>query len=234
MTQRLIIRIALATLAMLVGLIGTAALGLWQYSVAHRDDLAREIMSHPAIALDEISSLGEYVPESSYGQLVNISGELRCSESFLVKPLSTSELWRICPLALSDGTKIAVAYVADRTESQSNDNVTLQGRLQPAQESNPLPAVYTITEQVSAINTDDLVLRWKSDVRDGYIVATALTNSVGETSTFDEIPRSEIVTPPVGIDLRNLMYAWQWWVFGIFFALLYGRFVRDEIRSNRK
>ncbi|MEY4322764.1 MAG: hypothetical protein RL410_545 [Actinomycetota bacterium] len=219
---------------MLVGLSGTAALGLWQYSAAHRDDLAREIMASPAVALNEISSVGEYVPESSYGQLVNASGDLRCGESFVVKPLSTSALWRVCPLVMSDGTRIAVAFVATRHESHWNESVTLRGRIQPAQESNPLPAIYDIMSEVSAINTDDLVLRWKSDVRDGYIVATEMAAFKGETLTFAEISRSEIVTPPVGIDLRNLMYAWQWWIFSAFCAALYGRFVRDELRARRK
>ena len=135
---------------------------------------------------------------------------------------------------MSDGTRIAVAFVATRHESHWNESVRLQGRLQPAQESNPLPAIYDIKSEVSAINTDDLVLRWKSDVRDGYIVATEMSVFKGEKLTFAEISRAEIVTPPVGIDLRNVMYAWQWWVFGLFFALLYGRFVRDELRALKK
>jgi cytochrome oxidase assembly protein ShyY1 len=219
---------------MLLSLGGTAALGLWQYSVAHRDDLAREVLAKPAIELGAISALGEYVPESSYGQLVSASGVLKCSESFVVKPLAISELWRVCPLILDDGTRIAIAFVADRKESALNEKVSLQGRLQPAQESDPLPAMYTIASEVPAINTDDLVLRWKSDVRDGYVVAKSITTSAGQTTEFSEIPQTQIVTPPVGIDIRNLMYAWQWWIFGLFFAFLYGRFVRDEIRVNRK
>jgi cytochrome oxidase assembly protein ShyY1 len=70
---------------------------------------------------------------------------------------------------------------------------------------------------VAAINTDDLVLRWKSNVRDGYVLIER------------DVPQRLVVLPPVGIDIRNLFYAWQWWIFAIFAVFLYSRFVRDEL-----
>lgn len=73
---------------------------------------------------------------------------------------------------------------------------------------------------VKAINTDDLVLRWKADVRDGYVLVTR------------DVSKELFVLPPVGIDIRNLFYAWQWWLFAGFTIFIYSRFVQDELKTK--
>ena len=216
---------------MLLGLSATAALGLWQYSVAHRDEIAQQVLHASAVPLDSVSRVGEYVSESSYAQKVTASGILNCSRSFTVTPSVSSALWRVCPLTLNDGSKLAVVTLDSRSINIAG-RVSIMGRLQPAQDTAQLPALYSPTPHVDAINTDDLVLRWQSDTRDGYVVLSELQTGEGEKQTFSGITAAEIVTPPVGIELRNLLYAWQWWVFGSFVVFLYGRFVRDELRAR--
>ena len=230
MKRRLVVRITVASVLMLLGLSGTAALGLWQYSVAHRDEVAREVLTAPEIDLNEVSAVGSYVPEAAYGQRVFFSGLLECSASFTVKPLEVAALWRVCPLTLIDGSKVAVVVVDSQKSFGDAPSVWISGRLQPAQDSSPLPATHQPASTNNAINTDDLVLRWKDDVRDGYVVVEMVVTAGGEVTKYSDIPASQIVTPPVGIELRNLLYAWQWWVFGGFAVLFFGRFVRDELR----
>jgi cytochrome oxidase assembly protein ShyY1 len=211
-------RIAIATLLMLVGLGATVALGVWQYTISHRDVIAGEILKASAVDLDSVSTLGEYVPESNYGRLVTFTGDIKCSSGFEVKPLQ--DIWQVCQVVLSDGTSLALVTATGNAASADQSNVSITGRIQPAQDSSQLPVGYVPAQQTSLINTDDLVIRWQSDVRDGYVVADNV------------LPKSQIVTPPVGIDLRNFFYAWQWWVFSGFVIFLYGRFVRDEFRTH--
>ena len=213
---------------MLLGLCATAALGLWQYSVAHRDDVARQVLAAPAVEFSSVSSVGRYVPEVSYGQRVILVGQLECALGFRVKPLAQE--WQVCPLKLADGTSVAIVMGLANESVLPNAQATIEGKLQPAQDASQLSPTYTISSLVPVINTDDLVLRWQSDAHDGYVVAEKIIVQDQPLTSFEPIPQSEIVTPPVGIELRNLLYAWQWWVFSSFVLFLYFRFVRDEVR----
>lgn len=219
--SRTTLRILVATLLALVALVSTAALGVWQYTRAYRADVEAQILKASQISLNEVSKLGKYVPENYYGQKVVAEGRLQCEADFK-NTIAAQEIdWHVAAIKLSDDSLIAVASVADLCELQSG-NTKWIGRIQPAQDFSQLPVDYQPSEVVSAINTDDLVLRWKSNVRDGYLLIT------------QNIPERLVVLPPVGIDIRNLFYAWQWWIFAAFAVFLYGRFVRDELREKTR
>lgn len=212
-------RILIATLLALFALVTTAALGIWQYTRAYRADVEAQILKAKAIELELVSSIGEYVPENYYGQKVSVTGELFCSSKFKnVIPYQNID-WNVAAIELSDNSLIAIASVQDLCKLQ-NSNQTWSGRIQPAQDFTQLPAVHKPAKVVSAINTDDLVIRWESQVRDGYVLVTK------------NVPDKLIVLPPVGIDIRNLFYAWQWWLFAGFTVFLYSRFVRDELAQK--
>lgn len=217
--SRATLRILVATLLALLALGITAALGVWQYTRAYRADVEAQILKAKTIDLDTVSRIGEYVPENYYGQKVKISGELICNQTFKNEIPSQGIDWNIAAIKLSDNSLVAIASVADLCQTKSK-NTNWIGRIQPAQDFKQLPATYSPPRTVQAINTDDLVVRWRSNVRDGYVLATR------------EVPKELIVLPPVGIDIRNLFYAWQWWIFAGFTMFLYTKFVRDELREK--
>lgn len=212
-------RILIASLLALFALGTTAALGIWQYTRAYRADVEAQILKAKAIELEQVSSIGEYVPENYYGQKVSVSGELVCSSKFKNVIPNQNIAWNVAAIKLSDNSLIAIASVQDVCNLQKS-NQTWVGRIQPAQDFTQLPAVHKPAKVVSAINTDDLVIRWESQVRDGYVLVTK------------SVPEKLIVLPPVGIDIRNLFYAWQWWLFAGFTVFLYSRFVRDELAQK--
>ena len=77
------------------------------------------------------------------------------------------------------------------------------------------------------------MLRWQSDVYDGYVSLISMTVD-SHPRKFDGVTtlrESALVLPPVGIELRNLIYAWQWWFFAAFTLFLWGRYLRDEFRD---
>lgn len=226
-------RIITWTLVMVAALVATGALGVWQYSVAHRDDVAKAVLAAEAVGMSDVHDLGSYVQEQTYGQLVALQGQLDCSRAMRVEFEGNIPAWIVCPLSLVDGSVVAVVLGKASLSTPLptiKDMVAVVGRLQPAQDTSQLTPLYEPSANVDYLNTDELVLRWRSDVLDGYVVTTKLSES-GRPLTFEGIsllPQSSLVLPPVGIELRNLLYAWQWWFFAAFAIFLWGRFIRDE------
>lgn len=215
---------------MLVGLGGTSWLGLWQYSVAHRGDLADQVANLPEVELTAITAIGSYLSESDYGREVSVSGRLDCSLSFTVGEAEPH--WLVCPLWLADGSAAAVVLGAIRGVPPglpAAADLTLTGRVQPSQDTSAAAAIYPAPapSHVDLIGTAELTQRWQSDVRDGFVVVSAQTS---EGLGLESIPSAAIAFPPAGIEFRNLFYAWQWWLFAAFTVFIWGRYLRDEWR----
>jgi cytochrome oxidase assembly protein ShyY1 len=78
--------------------------------------------------------------------------------------------------------------------------------------------------QTDAISPAELVNRWGGPIYTGYLVLESVTPA--------QDPGVSVMGPPVpgkgGVDWRNLGYALQWWMFGIFAVVLWWRMVGDE------
>lgn len=218
-------RLTVSTLLMLIALGATAGLGIWQYTAAYRNDVVNQVEQRPAVDFEQISILGEYVLESNYGQSVMIEGELDCSQAFNVTFDEQRSAWVVCPLYLADATAVAVAF-AELPEI-SNETTRIQGRLQPAQSTAELSPRYAPSDSVIDLNTDELALRWQVDTHDGYIAANDFQPSIAANFISADL----YVWPPVGIQMRNLFYAWQWWIFAAFTLFIWAKFTWDDYRA---
>ncbi|MCL3859949.1 SURF1 family protein [Actinotalea sp. K2] len=82
--------------------------------------------------------------------------------------------------------------------------------------------------QVEAVSPAQLVNRWGGPIYSGYLVL--VEPLPGQSAEVALLP------PPGGggggLDLQNLAYAVQWWIFGGFAVLLWLRMVRDEARAE--
>jgi surfeit locus 1 family protein len=225
MKRRFWRRLLVSTLLMLIALGATAGLGIWQYTAAYRNDVVNEVEQRPAVDFVEISILGEYVLETNYGQSVMVEGELDCSQSFNVTFDQQRSAWAVCPLYLADQTAIAIAF--QNLPEISNGTTRIQGRLQPAQSTAALSPRYEPSPFVTDLNTDELALRWQVDTHDGYIAANDFEPSIEAEFISPEL----YVWPPVGIQMRNLFYAWQWWIFAAFTLFIWAKFTLDDYRA---
>ena len=101
--------------------------------------------------------------------------------------------------------------------------VTLVARLQPSDAStaaDPDPG----DDVLPALRIPDVAQRVDADVYSGYAVALPGqpgTESLGE-ATLEQLPAPSRFTA-----VRNLLYALEWWVFGLFAAFVWWRHVRD-------
>lgn len=100
--------------------------------------------------------------------------------------------------------------------------VTLQGFLQAGEsfERADLPE-----GQLAAIAPGQLVNLWGGPVYTGYLVVSDPVDA-----GLEQLPPPTL--PGGGLDLQNLAYAVQWWIFGGFAVLLWSRLVRDEARAE--
>ena len=108
----------------------------------------------------------------------------------------------------------------------SNGTVQVVGFLQPTEppetlapgQGDGLPA-----DELSRISATDLVNRWTGPLIAGFVVEQSQTPVTG--------PAPQLVPPPIadaGLDLLNVFYALQWWLFAAIVLFLWGRLVRDD------
>lgn len=83
--------------------------------------------------------------------------------------------------------------------------------------------------QVDAISSAQLLNRWGGPIWTGYGVLTASEPGQGDALT----PLPTPVRSGTGLNVQNLAYAAQWWIFGGFAIFLWLRMVRDEATGDR-
>ncbi|MBF0689516.1 MAG: SURF1 family protein [Cellulomonas sp.] len=81
--------------------------------------------------------------------------------------------------------------------------------------------------RTDAISAAQLLAAWGGPVYTGYLVVQ--TSDPGDPASADGL---EPLGPPTragsGLNIQNLAYAAQWWIFGLFAVGLWWRLVRDE------
>ena len=238
MTRRRFARIAAASAIALVALVITTALGGWQYTRAHRNDVTQRVMTAPVRELIDVVEPGKYVQEHFFTQRVRVSGTMRPSQALLTCDHAQERIagcWVIAPVYVREGlaATVVIGWVpADQADATveafrglPDGRVAVQGRLQPAEVIDRGHALVTPSLRVPLININELVLRWDTALLDGYTVM--FRPAVGERV------QTELVAPPSGITWRNLFYAWQWWLFAAFVIFLLGRYILDVINEDK-
>jgi len=110
--------------------------------------------------------------------------------------------------------------------------VRLTGYLQASEAAGQGGSAPGLTD---AISTGALVNEWGGPMYSGYLVL--LTSDPEQPSAAEggpaQLPRPTI-EGGTGLNLQNLFYALQWWVFGGFAVLLWIRLVRDEAAGGER
>ena len=83
--------------------------------------------------------------------------------------------------------------------------------------------------QIDAISPAELVNLWGGPIYSGYLVLADASPAPDGAITLLEPPTTG---SGGGLNLQNLAYALQWWIFGAFAVVLWGRMVRDETQDR--
>jgi len=229
-------------LLLLVLLLAAAALcarlGVWQldraqvHGAAAAERRTAELVAAPAVPLAD-----ELAPQTTFtgdlvGRKVSVTGTYDADGQLLVTGRAhdgTTGFLVLTPLHTADGDAVLpvvrgwVATPAEADQPPSGP-VDLTGYLQASEEAGTGIA----DGRTDGISSAELLNSWGGPIYTGYLVV----------ASFDPAQASSVVLldPPTkpgsGLNVQNLAYAAQWWIFGAFAVLLWLRLVRDEARGS--
>ena len=238
-------------LGLLVVLLAAAAvcgmLGAWQLDRAEiRGSRAQAEHEAAIVAADPVPLGDELAPQTTFrGELVarkvTVTGTYEASGQVLVRQRvhdGTSGYLVLTPLRVSDagGTSgpdaagavlpVVRGWVATPQDADVPPvgPVDVVGYLQASEESGD----GVEDGEVVAISSAELVGAWGGPIYTGYLVLVASEPGQSGALALLDPP----TTPGSELNLQNLAYAAQWWIFGAFAVLLWLRMVRDEARGR--
>lgn len=227
-------------LALLVLFLAAAAvcgrLGAWQLERAEvRGAAAAEREAERVLTADPVPLADVLLPGGTFtGEMVArkvvVTGTYDDAATLLVTGRAhagrTDGYLVLTPLRVATGAGEAVLPVvrgwsptADVAPAPAGD-VELVGWLQAGEEA----GAAVVDGRTDAISPAQLVATWGGPLWPGYLVVQ--TGTPADPADLDGLD------PPTragsGLNVQNLAYAAQWWIFGLFAVGLWWRLVRDE------
>ncbi len=229
-------------LLMVAAVVATVLLGRWQYDVwqRHRADSAASVTRLAPIPLDRVLGPDAAYPDSGLGRPVVVEGTWDPAHSVYVsdrEQQGRTGFWAVTPVITSSGSEIPVVrgWLPDLrgVPALPHGPAALVGLLQPSDESGA-PDDHPGDDVIPELSITDLLQRASRDLYGGYVVATArpvpgsthpATGSAGLIpATADRLPGADAAT-----GLRNLLYAFQWWIFGAFAIFMWWRWLAEDV-----
>jgi surfeit locus 1 family protein len=237
-------------LLMVAAVVATVLLGRWQYDVwqRHRADSAEAVTRLAPIPLDRVLGPDAAYPDSGLGRPVIVDGTWDPTQTVYVsgrEQQGRTGFWAVTPVVTASGSEIPVVrgWLArvGGAPAPPHGRAALVGLLQPSDESGA-PDVRPGDDVLPELSITDLLQRTSRDLYGGYVVATGRpvpgsthpsTGSAGlTTATAEQLPGADAET-----GLRNLLYAFQWWIFGAFAIFMWWRWLAEDVlgrgRSGR-
>jgi cytochrome oxidase assembly protein ShyY1 len=233
-------------LVLLVLLLGAAAvcarLGVWQLDRAEirgasaAAERLAELEAAPPVAIDDVLEPQTTFRGELVGRRVTATGEFEPAGQLLVEGRAhegRTGYLVLTPLRVAGGAgggagavlPVVRGWVATPDDALAlavpDGVVTVTGYLQASEGAGDGGLAPGRTD---AISSADLVNAWGGPIWSGYVVLTG--SDPGPSDALALLP------PPTragsGLNIQNLAYAAQWWIFGGFALLLWVRLVRDE------
>ncbi|MDM7831951.1 SURF1 family protein [Cellulomonas edaphi] len=226
--------------ALLLLLLGAAfvcgRLGVWQLDRAQiRGAGAQERHVAEQLAADPVPILDVLRPQTPFegadvARKVSVEGTYDASGQLVVPDRAhdgRTGYLVLTPLRAREGVLPVVrGWVAqpDDADVPPAGPVSVEGFLQASEGSGAEIA----DGRTEAISSAQLVGQWGGPIWTGYLVLSS-----SDPAQSDEVALLGLPTKPgEGLNLQNLAYAAQWWIFGTFAVLLWLRLVRDEARGD--
>lgn len=231
-------------------LVGIATgLGFWQLNAwqQHRTDEARDLTKVQPEPLDDVLGPDDPFPGRKIGQPVIVEGSWVPDATLFISGRENdgqSGYWVVTPVAVGQPDAPALLVVRGWTADPKDAPAEPSGKtafvawLQPAQgtgqiDENPDDDI------LPQVRLADYLQHVSQDLYGGYaVVADEVADGDwphGDTAVNDGtegLAQAHLdQLPEVGrtTALRNLLYAIEWWVFGLFAGFIWWRWTRDEV-----
>jgi surfeit locus 1 family protein len=219
-------------------LVGTAVgLGVWQYDAwqAHRDAEAEDLTHAEPVPLDDVIGPDDPFPGDQIGQPVSVSGSWVPDGTVYVSGRvhdGADGYWVVTPLAVDGEGGSALPIVRgwatnpDDAPPPPTGEASLDAWLQPPEgtgEVDPDPT----DDVLPQLRIADLIQHVDQDLYGAYGVAIEPEDGL-EQASVDQLPDVGAFT-----GIRNLLYAIEWWFFGLFAAFIWWRWVTETAAERR-
>ncbi|WP_169570388.1 SURF1 family protein [Nocardioides insulae] len=206
-------------------------LGLWQLdSWQHaREVEAMDLTSQAPVPLEDLLGSDDPFPGAVVGHPVDAAGVWVPEGTVYISGRESDGAdgyWVVTPLAIDGSGDPAIpvvrGWVADPAEAPAAPTGPgeVTGWLQPAEGTGAVDEDRT-DDVIPQLRVADVIQHVDQDLYSGYIVSE---DPVGapEPATLEQLPEAGTFTA-----LRNLLYAIEWWIFGLFAVFIWWRYVRD-------
>ncbi|MFC7495576.1 MULTISPECIES: SURF1 family protein [unclassified Nocardioides] len=213
-------------------LVGIAvALGFWQYDAwqAHRAAEAVDLTRAEPVPLAEVMGPDDPFPGTKIGQPVTVSGTWVPEGTVQVSGrmrAGEEGYWVVTPLTVdgTDGAALPIVrgWVADPADAPAPPTGTaeLDAWLQPPEGTGDVDDDPT-DDVLPQLRIADLIQHVDQDLYGAYGVAQSPGDGL-EAASVDQLPEVGTFT-----GVRNLLYAIEWWFFGLFAAFIWWRWVTE-------
>jgi cytochrome oxidase assembly protein ShyY1 len=231
---------------MVAAVVATVLLGRWQFDVwrDHRADSSTAVTREAPVALDDALGPDAAFPAGGVGRPVVVEGRWDPAHTVLVSGKQRdgrTGYWVVTPVVTGSGSAVPVVRGwtdgPDRAPSAPEGRASLVGLLQPPEDTG-VPDEDPGDDVLPELSITDLLPRAPYDLYGGYVVATE-RDVPGGTTAVTGMTGLAAVTPAhlPGADastaLRNLLYAFQWWVFGAFAIFMWWRWLEEDVLGRR-
>ncbi|GAA4193268.1 SURF1 family protein [Streptosporangium oxazolinicum] len=232
-------RVVVLHLLAVGALVVCGLLGRWQLGVFEDSGRPHSLLDPAPVAVTTLTAPGKHLTADAVSRRVTAEGTFDASKRLLVAERDGG-LWLLSPLDLGDGTSIPVVrgWVATAGDpavtAPAEGRVVLSGRLQASEATD---SVQRRTRQlppgqVLTVSSAELINLWRgTKLRDGFMVAATQSPAPEVAARPVSVPPP---TEPGGLTWRNLAYAAQWWIFGLFAVFMWWHFVRDALRGRTR
>jgi cytochrome oxidase assembly protein ShyY1 len=220
-------------LVMLVAVGLAVGLGLWQLHAwdVRREAAARDLVDAAPKDLTRVMGGDSAFPGRELGQPVRFSGRWLDHGTVYVSDRvrgGREGYWVVSPL-LVNGSRSAMLVVRGWSPTPSapapEGRADVTGFLQFG-EGSGLVDDNPDDDVLPELRIGSLVQRIDTDLYSGYVIARHPGTGLAAVSPTD-VPEPSQFTA-----LRNLLYALQWWVFGLFALVVWFRWCRDQLVTD--
>ena len=215
-----------------------AALGQWQLERSFERGAPPAEQTETPVPLSSIATPQQPMPESTIGQLVEVTGEFVPADYSVLSDRSNfadAGYWVVGHAVTSDGASLAVALgwsvdadaaaSAIQTLKADPPAPLISGRYLPSEA--PIQSDFEAGRQ-SALAVPELINVW-SVVPDGVYSGYVISSQPVAGLDLIDAPQPSTETT---LNLLNLFYAVEWVIFGGFAIFLWYRLVRDAIEEE--
>ena len=204
-------------------------LGKWQYDAwqAHRDAEALDLTGVSPVPLTDVMGNDDPFPAPDLGRPVDVAGEWLDGGFWVADRERAGEAgyWAVTPLDVGDAAVLVVRGWAPEPDADLlavAGQADVTGWLQ-APEGSLVVDDDASDDVFPEIRVADAVQRVDVDLYSAYLISR--TPSLG----LEEAELEALPSPSRFTGIRNLLYAFEWWVFGAFAAFIWWRWRRDVV-----